>query len=252
MAVREDILILAALNAPPEVICPLDTARAVVIIPNEAADKAQIALRHKHIPVLIGDTGRDADIEFHQVFTRQRVGYNRVQGVDTLDYQHIVLAERYRVREAVPPAADEIEMRQSRCAVFDDILKARVDKRDIEGVDGFIVGSAVFVENGIALIVIKSSSETVKAFAPRDSSREAISPAVVVLPDALGPASMTIRFSRSENIRSAISSSLSEYRSSAFETRKAGSFAAIEFIFTRDFNLSPYLSADDCEPNISE
>ena len=172
MAVREDILILAALNAPPEVICPLYAARAVVIIPNEAADKAQIALRHKHIPVLIGDTGRDADIELHQIFARQRVGYNRVQGVDTLDYQHIVLAERYRVGEAAAPAADEIEMRQSRCAVFDDILKARINERDIEGVDGLIVGLAVFVENGIALIVIKiverdSESLCAARFEPR-------------------------------------------------------------------------------------
>ena len=92
--------------------------------------------------------------------------------MDTLDYQHIVLAERYRVGEAAAPAADEIEMRQSRCTVFDDILKARVDECDIESVDGLIVGLAVFVENGIALIVIKiverdSKSLCAARFEPR-------------------------------------------------------------------------------------
>ena len=92
--------------------------------------------------------------------------------MDTLDYQHIVLAERYRVGEAAAPAADEIEMRQSRCAVFDNILKARINERDIEGVDSLIVGLAVFVENGIALIVIKiierdSESLCAARFEPR-------------------------------------------------------------------------------------
>ena len=62
-AVGEDIFVLAALNIPPKAVCPLDAACAMIVIADKAADKAQVALRHEHIPVLVGYAGRDADID---------------------------------------------------------------------------------------------------------------------------------------------------------------------------------------------
>ena len=103
-AVGEDIFVLAALDIPPKAVCPLDAACSVIVIADKAADKAQVALRHEHIPVLVGYARRDADIELHQIFVRQRFGYNGVQCVDTLDYQHIVLTERYRLGKAASSA----------------------------------------------------------------------------------------------------------------------------------------------------